>query len=171
MDHLASLQIALAAIACSGLLARRSDSSERCEWALTIVLLNASALSLWNAGHRLAELPGLWLQQAVAAAIAALALRLALELREVRSLTLRRFLAPVSHVALSLGSLLLAPPAVAENPAAPLETIPATSPMNHPHTSWPAKPLAILSFQVENGLPWPGRRASLAPPYRYLCRT
>ncbi len=127
MDQLASLQIAMAAIALHHLLARRTEPSDRCEWLLSLALLNAAALALWSSTHAPTELAGLWLRHALAAVAAVAALRLGLSLHRLQPQLLRRFLAPVSYVAVSLAASLLSPPALAQDDAPPLDTIPVES--------------------------------------------
>jgi hypothetical protein len=124
MDQLASLQIALAAIALHRLLARHTEHPDRCEWMMALLLLNAAALALWNAAHGPAALSGLWLRHACAAGAAVSALRLGLALRKLGPQQLRRFLAPVSYVAVTLAATLLSPTARAQEQAVSLPPVP-----------------------------------------------
>jgi len=114
MDSLAMLEFVLAMAAWIVAL-RGCEASDRLEALLAGLLLNSAALVLWNAGGGPVAALAAWLLHALVFSAGMALLYLGITLMRTPPLTLRRFLAPVSYIALTLGLSLLPQPGRADS--------------------------------------------------------
>jgi hypothetical protein len=118
MDRMAIVLMLLAAAMWGYAAFRELDGSDRLEWALAGLLLNAAAMVLWNLERGPAGMLEHWLHYALAASASTLLLHLCAALRDDGGFQARRFLPPVAYVALTLSLSLAAPGSYAGYPVA-----------------------------------------------------
>jgi len=109
MDLMANVLMLLAAVIWGCAVFREADSSEKLEWALSGLMLNAAAMVLWNLERGPAAMLAHWLPYAMAAATSTLLLHLCAVWRQDGAFGLRRFFPPVAYVAMTLSLGLTAP--------------------------------------------------------------
>lgn len=102
MDLMANVLMLLAAVIWGCAVFREADSSERLEWALSGLLVNAAAMVLWNLDQGPAVMLAHWLPCALAAATSTLLLHLCAPWRQDSTLGLRRLFPPMAYVAMTL---------------------------------------------------------------------
>lgn len=109
MDLMANVLMLLAAVIWGCAVFLEADGSERLEWALSGLLLNAAAMVLWNLDRGPAAMLAHWLPCVLAAVASTLLLHLCAAWRQDGAFGLRRLFPPVAYVAMTLSLGLAAP--------------------------------------------------------------
>ena len=132
MDLMANVLMLLAAVIWGCAVFRKADSSERLEWALSGLMVNAAAMVLWNLDQGPAAILAHWLPCALAALASTLLLHLCATWRQHSTLGLRRLFPPMAYVAMTLALGLAAPDlqaAAAQSSQPPAELRGGTAPL------------------------------------------
>lgn len=102
MNLMANLLMLMAAVIWGCAAFRDADSSDKLEWVLCGLMLNAAAMVLWNLERGPVAMLAHWLPYAMAAATSTLLLHLCAVWRQDGAFGLRRFFPPVAYVAMTL---------------------------------------------------------------------
>lgn len=109
MDLMAILLMLLAAALWGCAAFREADSSDKLEWVLCGLMLNAAAMVLWNLERGPVAMLAHWLPYALAAATSTLLLHLCAAWRQDGTFGLRRLFPPIAYVAMTLSIGFAAP--------------------------------------------------------------